>query len=71
MPGIVLGNQAVLGVTNPSADAYRAAVADLALFARRWPALLPQLVTSRRPVAEAREVLEGSARGLKEVLTFE
>ncbi len=71
MPGIVLGNQAVLGVTNPSADAYRAAVSDLALFARRWPTLLPQLVTSRRPVAEAREVLEGSARGLKEVLTFE
>ena len=68
MPGIVLGNQAVLGVTNPSADAYRAAVADLALFARRWPTLLPQLVTSRRPVAEAREVLEGSARGVKEVL---
>jgi threonine dehydrogenase-like Zn-dependent dehydrogenase len=71
MPGIVLGNQAVLGVTNPSADAYRAAVADLALFARRWPTLLPQLVTSRRPLAEAPEVLGGGARGLKEVLTFE
>jgi hypothetical protein len=52
-------------------DAYRAAVQDLALFARRWPALLPQLVTSRRPVADAPEVLAGSARGFKEVLTFE
>jgi threonine dehydrogenase-like Zn-dependent dehydrogenase len=71
MPGIVLRNQAVLGVTNPSADAYRAAVQDLALFSRRWPMLLPQLVTSRRPVAEARDVLAGSARGFKEVLTFE
>ncbi len=71
MPGIVLKNQAVLGVTNPSADAYRAAVQDLALFARRWPMLLPQLVTSRRPVAEAGDLLAGSARGLKEVLTFE
>lgn len=71
MPGIVLRNQAVLGVTNPSVDAYRAAVQDLALFARRWPLLLPQLVTSRRPVDEAREVLAGSARGFKEVLTFE
>jgi len=70
MPGIVLRNQAVLGVTNPSADAYRAAVQDLALFARRWPTLLPQLVTSRRPVADARDVLQGSARGLKEVLAF-
>jgi threonine dehydrogenase-like Zn-dependent dehydrogenase len=70
MPGIVLRNQAVLGVTNPSADAYRAAVQDLALFARRWPTLLPQLVTSRRPVADARDVLQGSARGLKEVLGF-
>jgi threonine dehydrogenase-like Zn-dependent dehydrogenase len=71
MPGIVLRNQAVLGVTNPSADAYRAAVQDLALFARRWPTLLPQLVTSRRPFAEARDLLHGSARGLKEVLSFE
>lgn len=71
MPGIVLRNQAVLGVTNPSADAYRAAVADLALFARRWPTALPELVTSRRPVADAAEVLSGGARGLKEVLAFE
>jgi threonine dehydrogenase-like Zn-dependent dehydrogenase len=71
MPGLVLRNQAVLGVTNPSADAYRAAVQDLALFARRWPMLLPQLVTSRRPVADAPEVLQASARGFKEVLTFE
>ena len=71
MPGIVLRNQAVLGVTNPSADAYRAAVQDLALFSRRWPLLLPQLVTSRRPAADAVDVLGGAPRGFKEVLTFE
>lgn len=71
MPGIVLKNQAVLGVTNPSADAYRDAVQDLALFARRWPTLLPQLVTSRRPFQDAPEVLGGAARGFKEVLTLE
>ncbi len=71
MPGIVLRNQAVLGVTNPSVEAYRAAVQDLALFARRWPTILPQLVTSRAPVADAKDVLEGPARGFKEVLTFE
>lgn len=70
MPGIVLKNQAVLGVTNPSAEAYRAAVQDLALFARRWPANLPQVVTSRRPLAEACDVLAGPARGFKEVLTL-
>jgi threonine dehydrogenase-like Zn-dependent dehydrogenase len=71
MPGIVLKNQAVLGVTNPSVDAYRAAVQDLALFARRWPMLLPQLVTRRTPAAEAPDLLAGTARGFKEVLTFE
>jgi threonine dehydrogenase-like Zn-dependent dehydrogenase len=71
MPGIVLRNQAVLGVTNPSVDAYRAALQDLALFARRWPMLLPQLVSSRRPAEEAAEVLAASPRGFKEVLTFE
>ncbi|HEY6003761.1 MAG TPA: glucose 1-dehydrogenase [Anaeromyxobacter sp.] len=71
MPGIVLKNQAVLGVTNPSVDAYRAAVQDLALFARRWPALLPQLVTTRRPLDDAREVIEGSARAFKEVISLE
>jgi threonine dehydrogenase-like Zn-dependent dehydrogenase len=70
MPGIVIRNQAVLGVTNPSADDYRAAVQDLALFARRWPALLPQLVTTRAPFDDAREVLAGSARGFKEVLVL-
>jgi threonine dehydrogenase-like Zn-dependent dehydrogenase len=70
MPGIVLRNQAVLGVTNPSTDAYRAAVQDLALFARRWPTYLPQVVTSRRPFDEATEVLRGAARGFKEVLTL-
>ena len=71
MPGIVLKNQAVFGVTNPSVDAYRAAVQDLALFARRWPTLLPQLVTSRHAIDDARDVLEGSARGFKEVISFE
>ena len=71
MPGIVLRNQAVLGVTNPSVDAYRAAVADLALFARRWPTLLPQIVSTRRPVDDAPDVLEGGARGFKEVISFE
>lgn len=71
MPGIVLRNQAVLGVTNPSVDAYRAAVQDLALFARRWPALLPQLVTTRRPLDEARDVIEGSARAFKEVISLD
>ncbi len=69
-PGIVLKNQVVLGVTNPSADAYRAAVQDLALFARRWPTALPQLVTSRVPLEEAAGLLEGSPRGLKEVVTL-
>jgi len=71
MPGIVLRNQAVLGVTNPSVDAYRAAVQDLALFSRRWPTLVPQLITSRRPIDEAKDVLEGTARGFKEVITLE
>ena len=70
MPGIVLRNQAVLGVTNPSTDAYRAAVQDLALFARRWPTLLPQVVTSRRPFDEAPEVMRGPARGFKEALAL-
>jgi threonine dehydrogenase-like Zn-dependent dehydrogenase len=71
MPGIVLRNQAVLGVTNPSPDAYRAALQDLALFSRRWPLLLPQLVTSRSPAEHAADVLAGPARGFKEVLTLE
>lgn len=71
MAGIVLKNQAVLGVTNPSVDAYRAAVQDLALLARRWPTLVPQLITSRRSFDDALEVIEGSARGFKEVISFE
>jgi len=68
-PGIVLKNQVILGVTNPSADAYRDAVQDLALFARRWPLALPELVTNRVPIEEAQHLLEGNPRGLKEVVT--
>src|SRR5512138_651349 len=71
MPGIVLRNQAVLGVTNPSAEAYRAALQDLGLFARRWPMLVPQLVTTRRAAAHAADLLAQRPQGFKEVLTLE
>ncbi len=70
LPEIVLRNQVVLGVTNPGGDAYRAAVEDLGLFARRWPMALPQLVTARHPLEEAGDLLRAPApaQGIKEVV---
>lgn len=66
---LALRNQVVFGSNNAGAEAYRAAVQDLALFARRWPTLLPRLVR-RHAFEEAPALLQGSAGGLKRVVVL-
>lgn len=70
MPGVIMKNQVVFGTVNPGAEAYRAAVQDLAVFARRWPMALPSLVSGRYPLAEAAGVLARKGQGIKEVMVL-
>jgi threonine dehydrogenase-like Zn-dependent dehydrogenase len=67
---LVERNQVLLGTVNPSAEAFRAAVQDLALFARRWPTVLPSLVASRHDLDEAPELLLQRSSGLKRVVVL-
>jgi hypothetical protein len=67
--GMVQRNQVILGPVHPSAEAYRAAIQDLGLFARRWPGALPRLIASRISIDEAPEAFGHPASGLKQVVT--
>jgi threonine dehydrogenase-like Zn-dependent dehydrogenase len=68
MASVIVKNQVVFGTMNPGTEAYRAAVQDLALFARRWPVALPQLVTGRCGLEEVGDLLGRPHQGVKEVV---
>lgn len=67
---LVLGNQVLLGTVNAGPDAFAAAVQDLALFDRSWPAALRGLVTGRFPIDAYRELLLGPPAGVKSLVSF-
>lgn len=70
MRNLVLKNQVVFGTVNAGEEAFAAAIQDLGVFERRWPAALRALITGRCPAEEYRELLVGPAQGIKNVLTF-
>jgi len=61
-------NQVIIGPAHPSAEAYRAAIQDLALFSRRWPGALARLISSRMTIDHASEAFRKPASGLKQVV---
>jgi glucose 1-dehydrogenase len=67
--GMVQRNQVIIGPAHPSAEAYRAAIQDLALFSRRWPGALARLISSRMTIDEAPAVFRKPAAGLKQVVS--
>ena len=68
---IVLKNQVVLGTVNAGAEAFAAAIADLATFDRRWPGAVRQLIDDRTPIDRAVErILDGPA-GIKTVISLD
>jgi threonine dehydrogenase-like Zn-dependent dehydrogenase len=71
MRTLVLANQIVLGTVNAGRDGFGAAIADLAEFRRRWPAVLPGLITGRFPIESFRELLLGPPSGIKNLISFE
>ncbi len=70
MRRLVLENQLVFGTVNAGADAFRAAITDLARFHAQWPQQLSALITSRHPPEAAPELLVGPASGIKAVVSF-
>ena len=71
MRNLVLRNQVVFGTVNAGHDAFAAAIADLGVFAQKWPAAARSLITGRHPVEAYRDLLVGPARGIKNVLCFQ
>jgi hypothetical protein len=66
----VLKNQVVFGTVNADKAAFEAAIRDLSLFKQRWPQALRSLITGYYPIEEAPQLLLGSARGIKNVVTL-
>jgi hypothetical protein len=69
MRNLVLKNQVVLGTVNAGRETFEAAIEDLGVFQRRWPAALRALIT-RHPLEAHRELLTGTPAGIKNVLRF-
>ena len=66
----VLKNQVVFGSVNADTAAFEAAIRDLAVFKQRWPQVMRSLITGRYPIEQAPQLLLGSARGVKNVVTL-
>lgn len=71
MRNMVLKNQLVFGTVNAGANAFHAAIDDLAKFHARWPSELASLVTGRHRPDRINELLSGNMRGIKNVVTFD
>ncbi len=70
MRNLVLKNQLVFGTVNAGADAFQAAVDDLARFHARWPEALAALITGRFDPAAAPDLLSRRPAGIKSVIQF-
>ncbi|HEX6556341.1 MAG TPA: glucose 1-dehydrogenase [Ktedonobacteraceae bacterium] len=66
----VVKNQAVFGTVNADKAAFESAIRDLGVFKQRWPHALRSLITGYYPIEQAPQLLLGSVRGIKNVVTL-
>jgi len=66
----VVKNQVILGTVNADKAAFESAIRDLAVFKQRWPQALRSLITGRYPIEQAPQLLLGSVRGMKNIITL-
>jgi threonine dehydrogenase-like Zn-dependent dehydrogenase len=71
MRDMVLKNQILLGTVNAGPDAFAAALRDLGLFQRRWPAVVRTLIAGPYPPEQAPELILGRPAGIKTVIAFD
>jgi threonine dehydrogenase-like Zn-dependent dehydrogenase len=67
---LVLKNQAIFGTVNSGKDAFEAAIRDLGVFYRRWPAAVSSLITGRYPIEEFREPVFDRS-GIKNIIVLD
>lgn len=70
MRNLVLRNQVAFGTVNAGRDAFDAAIRDLGIFSRRFPAAVQTLITARVPIEAHAELLLGNPGGTKNVIVF-
>jgi glucose 1-dehydrogenase len=70
MRDMVLKNQVLLGTVNAGPEAFAAALRDLDLFRRRWPAVVRTLIAGRHPPEQAPDLILGRPVGIKSVIAF-
>jgi len=70
MRDMVLKNQIVFGTVNAGRETFEAAINDLGVFMQRWPDAVRTLITGRNPMAAYHDLLVGTPRGIKEVITL-
>ena len=70
MKNLVLKNQIVLGTVNAGADAFLAAIRDLAAFHERWPDAVGALITGRFPIEAFGDLVFQHRGGIKDVLAL-
>lgn len=70
MRNVVLKNQLILGTVNADAATFKAALADLDRFLRRWPEAAHSVITGRFGVEACHQLLLGKAQGIKKVIQF-
>ncbi len=71
MRNVVLKNQVIVGTVNADREAFEAAIRDLGIFLKRWPASLRSLITGRHKIDSFRELLLGNKTGIKNIISFE
>jgi threonine dehydrogenase-like Zn-dependent dehydrogenase len=70
MRNLVLRNQILYGTVNAGPDAFAAAVEDLQEFLKRWPTIVPKLITQRFAPETFADLLTGKPAGIKNVISF-
>lgn len=68
MRQLVLQNQVVFGTVNAGKEAYFQAAQDLLAIAKKFPGLLPKLITQRAPLKRAPSLLTEAPSGIKNLL---
>ncbi len=71
MREMVLKNQVLLGTVNAGPEAFGAALRDLDVFRRRWPAVVRTLIAGRFPPEQAPDLILGRPAGIKSVIAFD
>jgi threonine dehydrogenase-like Zn-dependent dehydrogenase len=70
MRDLVLKNQVVFGTVNAGRETFEDAIRDMGVFMNRWPAAVRALITGRAAIVSYRDLLLGSATGIKNVIAF-